>query len=366
MKFKSALLTALLGLGTIESAVASGFEIGVGYAGYENPADIDDSKGIKLNMGYRFENGWGLELSHAYIDGVVENNGEERFSHDSLNLLYHFGERAVQAYILGGVGGYEGNGAASAAFGLKFRMGRVELRPEVGAVNSFSESNGDETLNAMASLSMSILFGSRGASVPEAPKVIETKLPEKPPDADEDGVLDANDNCAETPAGAPVDTMGCPLDGDNDGVIDYFDRCPDSDMTLKMDDQGCPVKLMEDVSIDLHVHFDSGSSVVKAEFYPEIAKAGKFLEQYPGTNVVIEGHTDSSGSAELNKRLSEKRAAAVADVLVNIFKVSSDRVSSRGYGESRPIADNSTRAGQVANRRVVATIKAEIEKFEKK
>jgi outer membrane protein OmpA-like peptidoglycan-associated protein len=72
--------------------------------------------------------------------------------------------------------------------------------------------------------------------------------------------------------------------------------------------------------------------------------------------VVIEGHTDSQGSAELNQDLSQQRASAIADVLVDSFRIQADRVKGIGYGATRPIADNDTEDGRKLNRRVVAEV----------
>jgi Outer membrane protein and related peptidoglycan-associated (lipo)proteins len=126
------------------------------------------------------------------------------------------------------------------------------------------------------------------------------------------------------------------------------------------------VKLSETVSIDLNVNFDSNSDVVKPAYYGEIGRVAEFLQQYVGTSVVIEGHTDTSGSASYNKNLSQRRADSVAAVLVQQMGVSQARVSAMGYGEEQPIADESTATGREANRRVVAKVSAKVESMEEK
>ncbi|MNU03582.1 Outer membrane porin F precursor [compost metagenome] len=75
----------------------------------------------------------------------------------------------------------------------------------------------------------------------------------------------------------------------------------------------------------------------------------------------MEGHTDSVGTYAYNQKLSERRAAAVRDVLVNQYGVADARVSSVGYGESRPVADNATDAGRAVNRRVEAEVEAQVQ-----
>lgn len=361
---KSLYLSSLLGILISGGVSAAGLEIGVGIAGYENPWDVDDSKGPKITVGYRTEGALGYELSWADIDAIVEAD-EIGFRHTNLNMLYHFGDGNFQSYLLGGAGSYAGNGALNAGFGLKMRFGHFQLRPEVGIVKSLSKSNDKdaEAVDATASLTLAYLFGGQKKSAPVAAAEPEITPPS---DTDGDGIVDTQDRCPATPIGATIDAAGCPKDSDGDSVPDFFDRCSNTKAGLKVDDQGCAVKLMEDVSISLNVNFDSNSSVVNAEYFREISKAANFLEQYENTTVIIEGHSDTRGSAAYNKSLSQKRADSVAMVLINIFKISPDRVSSRGYGEERPIADESTQEGLMKNRRVVANIKAVVETYETK
>jgi outer membrane protein OmpA-like peptidoglycan-associated protein len=82
------------------------------------------------------------------------------------------------------------------------------------------------------------------------------------------------------------------------------------------------------------------------------------MAQYPQTTTVIEGHTDSIGTDAYNQGLSERRANAVRDVLVDQYGVAGERVNAVGYGETRPVADNSTPEGRAINRRVEAEVEA--------
>ena len=82
------------------------------------------------------------------------------------------------------------------------------------------------------------------------------------------------------------------------------------------------------------------------------------MRKYPSANLVLEGHTDSTGAASYNKSLSKKRADAVKKVLVEEFNISTDRITTEGYGEEKPIADNGTSEGRAENRRVEAIMKA--------
>ncbi|MBS7661426.1 OmpA family protein [Pseudomonas lalucatii] len=114
----------------------------------------------------------------------------------------------------------------------------------------------------------------------------------------------------------------------------------------------------EVVRVELDVKFDFDKSRVKEESYGDIKNLADFMKQYPQTTTVVEGHTDSIGTDAYNQGLSERRANAVRDVLVNQYGVEGGRVNAVGYGESRPVADNATDAGRAINRRVEAEVEA--------
>ena len=120
-----------------------------------------------------------------------------------------------------------------------------------------------------------------------------------------------------------------------------------------------PEPVPETVRVELDVKFDFDKSKVKPQYYPDIRNVADFMQQYPQTTTVVEGHTDSIGTDAYNQKLSERRANAVRDVLVNQYGISVDRVSAVGYGESRPVADNSTAEGRAINRRVEAAVEAQ-------
>ncbi|HBX55107.1 MAG TPA: hypothetical protein DEH10_06920 [Pseudomonas sp.] len=114
----------------------------------------------------------------------------------------------------------------------------------------------------------------------------------------------------------------------------------------------------EAVRVELDVKFDFDKAQVKEESYGDIKNLADFMKQYPQTTTVVEGHTDSVGSDAYNQGLSERRASAVRDVLVNQYGVGGDRVNAAGYGETQPVADNATDAGRAINRRVEAEVEA--------
>jgi OOP family OmpA-OmpF porin len=177
-----------------------------------------------------------------------------------------------------------------------------------------------------------------------------------PNDADGDGVLDEKDKCPDTPASVPVNEYGCPRDTDGDGVFDVDDKCPGTPAGTAVDARGCPIAVPEKFSLPLDVQFASGQAVIRPQYRPAMEKAAQFIQKYPGRKVLVEGHTDSIGSAHYNLRLSQQRAESVRNYLIENFGIDPAKIIARGYGETDPGADNSTQEGRQRNRRVVIVI----------
>jgi outer membrane protein OmpA-like peptidoglycan-associated protein len=112
-------------------------------------------------------------------------------------------------------------------------------------------------------------------------------------------------------------------------------------------------RLNENGSVALHdILFDTGQATLKPESAAALAPIGELLKTQPQFNLEIQGHTDNVGSGSQNLKLSQERAAAVKGYLVQAFGVSADRMTTSGFGDSRPIADNHTEQGRAQNRRV--------------
>ncbi|MBN2537941.1 carboxypeptidase regulatory-like domain-containing protein [candidate division WOR-3 bacterium] len=100
------------------------------------------------------------------------------------------------------------------------------------------------------------------------------------------------------------------------------------------------------------IYFDVNKATIKPESHPALEGAAKILNENPGIRVEIQGHTDSDGSDTYNQQLSERRAQSVVTYLVQNFAIGAARLTARGYGESQPVASNSTPEGKALNRRV--------------
>jgi outer membrane protein OmpA-like peptidoglycan-associated protein len=200
------------------------------------------------------------------------------------------------------------------------------------------------------------------------------------PDSDGDGVADKDDKCANTKAGYKVDATGCPMDKDGDSVIDEEDDCPDqsgsavlkgcpdrdgdgiADKNDKCPDvvgipanNGCPELPKEIITqitkIASKIFFESGSDKLKPSSRTQLDDLADILNKYAEADLIVEGHTDNTGDAEKNVLLSEKRCESVKTYLIS-KGIDGKRLTTTGYGQTRPLDDNTTAAGRAKNRRV--------------
>ena len=227
-------------------------------------------------------------------------------------------------------------------------------------------------------------------------------------DADNDGIANAQDKCAATPAGVGVDLQGCALDTDGDSVADYHDRCRGTPRGVKVDSRGCGFdddgdgvanfrdkcsNTIKDVSVDGYgcewdsdndgvvdsrdlcagtppgvkvesmgchvlevvtlsgVHFQTGSDQLSQSARRILDNLASTLKKHPRMRVEIAGHTDNVGSSLINEQLSKQRAQSARAFLIQLG-ISAEVLSSRGYSFTQPIATNETQEGRQQNRRV--------------
>jgi OOP family OmpA-OmpF porin len=174
-------------------------------------------------------------------------------------------------------------------------------------------------------------------------------------DNDQDGIPDAQDKCA-TKAG-PAENEGCPdLDKDGDGVPDRLDKCPE-EFGVK-DEQGCQKKYKlvvvkkDRIEIKQQIKFKTGSAkIIGTDSFAIIAEVASAMRDNPQIKKIrVEGHTDSVGNDAANLKLSQERAGSVMAAMIK-EGVDPARMEAVGYGETKPIASNSTKNGRAENRR---------------
>jgi OOP family OmpA-OmpF porin len=330
---------------------------GLGYHWFDSDRGLDDSASAHFGAGYVVNPNWTVEAMATGLttDLNSPSNMDVNSRYYHLDALYHFdksGNWQPFAVLGAGHANYSPDSGSdvdetliNAGLGLKRRMSDNWIaRGDVRLLNSLDNEQLDYALN----LSLSYLFGHPVAQQAATPA-----------DSDRDGVIDGQDQCPNSPAGIQVDRQGCSLDSDGDGVYDEQDQCPNTENNLQVDSKGCPKTSVETITFNLEVNFVTDSAIVKDQELAEIKQLADFMVQYKTSSVVVEGHTDNTGKAAYNQLLSQRRAEAVRDIIINKMGIAADRVTAKGYGEDRPTADNSSREGRLKNRRVLAKVSSE-------
>lgn len=178
-------------------------------------------------------------------------------------------------------------------------------------------------------------------------------------DTDGDGVPDGIDVEPETPRGAIVDATGKSIDSDLDGVPDGIDVEPNTPLGVPVNAEGRGIYGMEAELITRGllslntIYFNFNSSTIKPESYQTLQEVGLILVKYDELKIEVGGYTDDTGGDEYNRQLSRTRGEAVLDwLLANVEELQLSQFTVVGYGESNPVASNTTDEGRTLNRRV--------------
>ena len=387
----------------------------IGMYKFEGNLDLDSGPTYGVRLGYDFTKHFGLEADLGYVDTKYTEFAPDRYTdvyNYRLEALYHFfPDKKLVPFVAAGIGGQSMNYkntsksnsthfAGDYGVGLKyFLTENVALRTDLRHILGFASIEN----NLAWTFGLTFLFGGSkpvaektvvreaaaapvvldtdGDGVPndrdkclDTPAGVKVDLDGCPLDMDGDGVYDYLDKCPDTPRGVKVDANGCPLDTDGDGVYDYLDKCPGTKKGVKVDANGCPPpkaaearvapkaaataiekQIVEKGRVTLNVQFDTNKAVVKPAYEKDIRELADAMTAHPELKIMIEGHTDSVGADKYNMNLSQKRADAIKNVLVKKYKVDPARLTAKGFGETKPIADNKTKAGRQQNRRVEAS-----------
>ena len=177
-------------------------------------------------------------------------------------------------------------------------------------------------------------------------------------------MVDSQDVCLGTRAGAEVDVRGCalPADTDGDGVTDGKDQCPRTfDRSRQVDAVGCYRKEMVLVpkTVEKTFYFDFGSRDIKAAHERKAKEIAKFLKGGVNSSIALGGHADSIGASEYNMVLSQNRAKAVDELLSRTTGVQAADISRVAFGEDSPKIEGESVTARATNRRVQATVRTE-------
>ncbi|MEH6542374.1 MAG: OmpA family protein [Porticoccaceae bacterium] len=315
-----AVLAASLAIGTTVQA-NEGLYVGSSLTGYYLDSErfvggAEEAVVGGLNLGYRFFNDWALEA------GVGTDIGGEDMDTAKLDFYYWLGEanpdsKAWRTYLVSGVNYYD-------------------LDDQDPSLTSpyLTDTDDEHSWQLALGIGMSKMisdhFEFRG-DVRGLHKIREGQS----------GVNDAAINLAlnyyfNAPKAAPLPVAPTPIPEPEAGPA--------------------PEPEMRTISVRLNVEFDFDKATVRNIYGDELEAVANAMKAHDDIDLVLEGHTDSRGGEAYNQNLSDRRAAAVKARMSQQYGIAADRISSVGYGESRPIADNNTDEGRQRNRRVIGEL----------
>ena len=283
-----------------------------------------------LRFGYDWTDSFETELVTNYAEAEINNTDRDLSMWNfRLDLLYNFMPRSVVVPYLAIGGGFEtmrfpgganrNDGTFNGGGGFKiFLTDNMAIRADARHILDFQNNDIDNDIvhNWEYSAGVTFVFGGREAAPAPMPPVAE---PAAQPAQQEAQPAQPEAPLEPVPAAEP--TPG------------HYKYC-----------------------VTMHIEYDIDQAVIRPEYREEVAKVGDFMKKYPTTTAVIEGHTDNVGSYNHNMELSQRRADSVVTYLVDQFGIDRSRLSAKGVGFTRPVADNATNEGKQKNRRIEAII----------
>lgn len=289
--------------------------------------------GYGVELGYYLNDNWAVRAEIAKLKLQSKLDGSDADGKRiGIDALYHL-PSMKSVYIVGGLkrmDAVDDTTAFNVGIGYKhFFNQNVAAFAEANRYQGIDESYADAGIK----LGVTYLFGSAKAAPAPAP--------------------------APAPVAKPVPVA----DSDSDGVNDNMDRCADTPANHKVDSSGCTVyeEVMASVGdIDIEVRFPFDSAVVPASQRADVENLGAFMQRFPESTVLIEGHASNIGNPAYNMKLSERRAKTIADILKKEFAVAESRITAIGYGVTRPRVEGNTREAHAANQRIEAKVTAKV------
>jgi outer membrane protein OmpA-like peptidoglycan-associated protein len=291
--------------------------------------------------------------SYPIITAIFTTQNNDRFSGKlTASDLMLETDVMTQAYVLKDINRMEFTGGDKTDVKVLLTSGDIiEGVLKIDKITIAPDSLAAVTL-AKSALS-SIQFNARKMVLKEY-----AKLPAYEKDGDGDGVADHLDQCPDTAWGSTVDDNGCSkepaatrliskrtdsLDADNDGVLDPLDKCPQTPLSADVDEKGCWATP--------DIFFDFDSAKIKPQYHSALEVIIAVLKKNPDFKIEIQGNTDNVGPESYNQMLSEKRALAVKEYMVN-KGIESERLKAVGLGATQSVASNENQSGRALNRRI--------------
>ncbi|MFC0120137.1 OmpA family protein [Pseudoalteromonas xiamenensis] len=334
MKLKALSIALLVAAGAAHAQDDEGVFLGVFGDYYKSEwqnirdaasVNVDKSTSWGVELGYKFDKYWAARLEYADMDFDLSGARTDSLSGSRFGIdgLYHInGGPLYGIFGIKSIDAFESMTFANLGAGYQLLNKdnwsvNLEALAYQGIDRGYSDYN--------AKLGVSYLFGSSSSA-----EKVEA-------------------------APAPAAPVAAPADADQDGVMDADDQCANTPMTDAVDSKGCTLYRDEQVSVNLLVRFPHDASKVTEQYFSDIKAVAEFMAEHSDATVVLEGHASAVGAAQYNQWLSKKRADAVAKQLVKLG-VAESRISTVGYGEERLKNTANTRAAHAENRRVEAQV----------
>ncbi|HOS97575.1 MAG TPA: OmpA family protein [Deltaproteobacteria bacterium] len=324
----------------------------------DSSLDIDSGIAWGLGVGLNFSEKAGVEFTFNAADSEMDGDDAQVFLY-RLDLVHHLTGRLperIVPYVSAGLGmqtinsdqrGFDKDSDIlfDTGVGLKYFITRdLALRGDLRYLLDFANDGLCHNFLAGAGLTLQMGFGERPSEIAvpvelmppvtaQAPVVIEEKAP-----------------CPDAPPGC-TERDWCQKDADADGVPDCLDKCPDTPKGTTVEASGCPPASQQGAIIFRNILFAFNKADLMAESLPVLDQVVEYLLANPGVNMEIQGHTDNVGTPGYNLRLSERRAASVQQYLTG-RGVPAERLRTKGFGLTRPIAPGNTDEDRARNRRV--------------
>jgi OOP family OmpA-OmpF porin len=319
-----------------------------GYNFFEERQNLENQPIVGARLGYNITKNFGIEGTWDFIKSYVDDKSlpftrQGQFTNPissvfitqyDIDLLYHFiPEQRFNPYLVAGYGivhytpkiNNKNMSVLDFGIGAKYWMvDNIALRLDVRDNMIFDE----HIHNVATTVGFVFAFGGKSTAAAPAPAPAAVAEPVVPLVTQPE------------PEAAPAPVVEAPLE-----PIPVAEPTPER---MKY-------------CITLNIEYDINKADIRPQYYDEVARVGDFMKKYPTTTAVIEGYADEVGSDDYNIQLSQRRAESVVKFLENKFGIAPSRLSAKGYGKTRPIADNASDAGKQKNRRIDAIIDCAID-----
>ena len=310
-------VTAITSASYASPAIQKGpiLSLGAAYTAFDSKRELDNNWGPEIGIGYRFNQQFSLEAVYSEIRTDQKNDYSASLKNYRADLYYDLEDlsNGLTPYLVFGAGELQESLKSTKnredtrlSFGGGLRKNLTDNLAVRGGIRAIRSLDYSQT-EAMVNLALVWTFGAATKPEPAPQPVAQTPIKKQP-----------------VVVAPPV--------------------------------QEPPPVLKPDTTVNLLIEFENDSATIREQFTERLLDVVEYMRKNPYARIQIQGHTDDNGSVKYNMRLSQNRADAVKNTLVESFGIKSDRIEAKGFGPKKPVADNNTRDGRQKNRRVEAEL----------